>query len=172
MKWVLLLLLATPVQAAEFNLCWVGSNGYTVTGRFTINDSAMDLPIVTEADVSRFKISGYHNGTFLGSWDMRTRAPDATWFFRFDPQTRQFPSGELFGQEASQGWNADGAVVNCGNPGFGFNAGDYSQDICVNGIYIRDSSVLSSETFVATTGPVTPTCDGPMPMSKSTPRGH
>lgn len=156
-----------PLHAAELNLCWVGANGYTMTGRMSLPDNAMLKAIVTEDDIARFKISGYHNGKLLGTWDASSRSADSTWHLRFDPVGMSFPTGARFAGTASQGWNADGSASNCGTPGFGFNTGDYAQDLCLNGAYIEASSVAPDTPLMATFDPVTPDCRNTAPVSKT-----
>ncbi|MEJ6396757.1 hypothetical protein [Yoonia sp. 208BN28-4] len=156
-----------PVAAADLNLCWTGAGGYTMTGRMTVPDAAMRQSVVTQDDVTRFKIAGYLNGRLVGTWNLQDAGPDTTWFLRFDPSTFTFLTGGDFGSRDSQGWNADGAVRNCGNPGFGFNSGNYAQDVCVNGNYITESSIAPETPLMATTDPVTPDCRSVAPLSKS-----
>ncbi|SEQ73592.1 hypothetical protein SAMN05428995_10748 [Loktanella sp. DSM 29012] len=162
-----LALLAGPATAETLNFCWTGANGYTMTGRMTIAETAMARTIVTERDVTGFKIAGYHRGQLLGTWDMATRAPSATWHLRFDPLSLTFLTGGSFSGTNSQGWNADGNVENCGNPGFGFNSGNYAQDICLNGVYVADSSIDPATPLRATRAAVSPRCQAAMPLSKT-----
>jgi hypothetical protein len=43
---------------------------------------------------------------------------------------------------SGQNWNDDGATGNsCGNPAFGFNAGNGGQDICVNAVRVSSAPV-------------------------------
>ena len=161
-----LLALCGPLQAAELNLCWVGANGYTMTGRMSLPDEAMFKTIVTEDDVTRFKISGYLNGTLIGTWDSRQRKSGDTWHLRFDPAGLVFPTGARFAATASQGWNTDGSGSNCGAQGFGFNTGDYGQDLCLNGVYVEQSTVAPDTPLIATFDPVTPDCRNTAPVSK------
>ena len=148
------------------NLCWVGANGYTMTGRMELPDSKMLQTVVTEDDVTAFKVSGYRKGELLGTWDANRRGASDTWHLRFDPAGLQFMVGSRFAGTASQGWNADGSVENCGAAGFGFNAGDFSQDLCVNGMYIEDSSIDPTTPLLGTFDPVTPDCRNTAPVSK------
>lgn len=169
MQVILACMLAFPglANAAILNLCWTGGSGYTMTGRMELPDSAMRKNLVTQDDISAFQITGYLNGNKIGAWDMRDRTPQTTWFLRFQPETLNFPVGGNFGSLVSQGWNANGNVTDCGNPGFGFNSGNYAQDVCVNGKYVRVSSIDPTTPLVATYDPVTPDCRNAMPMSKS-----
>lgn len=137
-----------------------------MTGRMSLPDEAMFKTMVTEDDVTRFKIAGYHKGVLLGTWEASSRAAEATWHLRFDPSGLNFPTGARFSGTASQGWNADGTVRNCGTPGFGFNTGDYAQDLCVNGTYIEGSSIAPDTPLVATFNAVTPDCRNTAPVSK------
>jgi hypothetical protein len=50
--------LTGPAQAAELNFCWLGGGGYTMTGRMSLPDAAMFKTILTEDDITGFKISG------------------------------------------------------------------------------------------------------------------
>lgn len=158
--------LAEPAIAAEINLCWRGDNGYTMTGRMTVPDSAMFQAILTERDVQAFKISGYLKGQLIGTWNSAARGADATWHLRFDPAGMTFLTGGSFASTASQGWNADGTSENCGTPGFGFNSGNFGQDLCVNGTWIEASSVAPETPFLATLDPVTPDCRNTAAVSK------
>lgn len=160
-------MLAGPVQAETLNFCWTGGGGYTMTGRMTLKAGAMARTVATESDVSAFKIAGYHRGQLLGTWDMAQRNPDTTWHLRFDPLSMQFLTGGSFAGTNSQGWNANGDVDDCGESGFGFNSGNYAQDICVNGSYVAASSIPPETPFHATRSPVSADCGLPAPLSKS-----
>ena len=85
--------LTGPAQAAELNFCWKGAGSYSMTGRMSLPDAAMFKTILTEDDISGFKISGYHKGSLLGTWDSAQRGPDATWHLRFDPAGMLFLTG-------------------------------------------------------------------------------
>jgi|GEM_PF-1928012 hypothetical protein len=54
--------------AANVNFCWIGAGGDTMTGRMQIPDDQMRKPVLTKADLNRFKISGYHQGQFVRAW--------------------------------------------------------------------------------------------------------
>ena len=169
---LVLSLCATTATAADFSFCWTGGNGYTMTGRMQVPDALMSNAILTEEDVTSFKIAGYLEGTLLGTWDMTQHTAQTTWHLRFDPIAMTFLTGGRFATTRSQGWNADGEVENCGNPGFGFNSGSYAQDICVNGQYIADSSIAPETPLIATFGAVTPTCERVSVTSKSPKTNH
>ncbi len=158
---------AGPIQAAELNLCWRGGGGYTMTGRMTLPDEAMFKTILTEDDITNFKISGYLKGRLIGTWNSAQRNADTTWHLRFDPAGMIFLTGGRFASFASQGWNADGDVENCGVNGFGFNSGSFAQDICVDGKYIEASSVPPDTPLLATLDPVTPDCRNTAAVSRA-----
>jgi len=122
--------------------------------------------MVTQDDISAFQITGYHNGTKVGYWTLEDRIPTTTWILRFEPETLNFPVGGDFPGLVSQGWNANGEVTDCGNPGFGFNSGNYAQDVCINGVYIAASSIDPFTPLRATYDPVTPECDTTPALSK------
>lgn len=144
-----LVALGTPVSAADVSFCWIGNSGYSMVGQMAIQPAAMSKRIVTEADITQFEIIGYHDGQMLGRWDIGQLSAGGTWHLRFDTIQQQFLTGGSFPTQASQGWNADGAVRNCGIDGFGFNSGNAGQDICVNGEYIADSTVPPDTPFFA-----------------------
>lgn len=153
-------------NAAVLNLCWTGAGGYTMTGRMELPDSAMRKGMVRETDVTAFKITGYLNAVRIGSWNMIEQTEATSWTLYFDPNTFTFPTAADLGKSVSQEWNADGNVDDCGTPGFGFNAGNWAQDVCVNGTYIESSSIDPDTTFFATYDPVTPDCKSAAALSK------
>lgn len=153
-----LFLAGTTASAAQFNFCWAGAGGYTMTGTIAFSDNLLDAPLVTERDVTGFAITGYERGVQIGQWDMADRTASTTWHLRFEPRTLTFPTGGSFPGDNSQGWNANGEVDDCGRRGFGFNSGNYAQDICLYGVWIAQSSIPPETPFRATPNPVTPDC--------------
>lgn len=149
---------ALPTQAAEFNFCWRGASGFTMTGVIGFPDALLSQPLITEQDVSHFEIAGYERGVLIGTWSPEGRAGDATWYLRFAPEDLRFLTGGTFPGPQSQGWNANGEANDCGPRGFGFNSGDYSQDFCLNGIWVAHSSIHPATPLVATRQAVTPDC--------------
>jgi len=155
-----------PAHAATLNLCWTGAGGYTMTGRMSLPDAAMRKPTVTQDDLTGFQITGYLKGEKIGHWNMKDRTANTTWLLRFEPKTLNFPVGGDFGSLVSQGWNANGDVTDCGTPGFGFNSGNYAQDVCVNGRFVSESSIDPKTPLVATYDPATPDCRSAAALSK------
>jgi hypothetical protein len=158
---------AQAANATTLNMCWTGGNGYTMTGRMELPDSAMRKPIVREDDITAFKITGYYNNARVGSWNLIERTETTSWLLYFDPKTFTFPTAIDLGLQVSQAWNANGEVDDCGTPGFGFNAGNFAQDVCINGQYIEPSSIDPKTAFFATYDPVTPDCENAAALSKS-----
>jgi len=151
-------LLATDADAAEFYFCWQGANGYTMTGQMTIEPTALNKPVVTQDDVTLFKIAGYQDGQLLGKWDMVTRRDDASWYLNYDPARGVFMTPGEMGLGVSQAWNADGTAMDCGDPGFGFNLGNYAQDFCLNGVWVEESGMPPETPFLVSPVPVDPLC--------------
>jgi hypothetical protein len=158
-------LLATQTHAADFYFCWEGSNGFTMTGQMSINPVALNKPLITQEDVTLFKIAGYQDGRILGKWDIATRAEGATWFLAYDPARRAFLTPGELGQGVSQAWNANGDADDCGTPGFGFNLGNYAQDFCVNGRWIEESGMPPETPFLVSPIPIDPQCRVYVPTS-------
>ena len=164
---VVLSLAAAQAQAAVVHFCWQGENGYTMTGRMEFPDPLLSESLITEAEITAFRITGYRDGMALGTWDMADRGETTTWYLRYMPRIMEFPVGGLVPGPFDQGWNADGNVMDCGSPGFGFNAGNYAQDFCVNGVWVEESGMPPPTPFYAMTNPPpTPDCSGPMMLSK------
>lgn len=163
-------LLAPPADAAVIHICWQGSNGYTMTGRMEFPDRMLTAPVVTQDDITAFRITGYLEGQLLGKWDLSDRTDSTTWYLRYLPDSMTFPTnGEMRSPDnLDQGWNANGDVTDCGSPGFGFNAANYAQDVCLNGIWVEPSGVPPETPFKSSTeAPFTPDCAGPALVSKS-----
>lgn len=153
-----LCLASSQAHAVDYYFCWQGANGYTMTGQMSVNPVAVIKPVVTQDDVTLFKIAGYQNGTILGKWDMATRLGDASWFLTFDPAAREFMTPAQIGLGVSQAWNANGNADDCGTPGFGFNLGNFAQDFCVNDTWIEESGMPPETPFLVSPIPVDPQC--------------
>jgi hypothetical protein len=155
------LCLAVPAQAATHAFCWIGANGYRMEGTISYPDGHEG--IVTERDVTAFAIAGWQGDAFLGRWSLEQLTPETTWTLRFDSRTLSFPMGGIPAEGTYQAWNADGAVDDCGVPGFGFNGGNAAQDVCVDGVFRRDSSIDPDTPLAISANPDDP-C-GPIPMA-------
>ncbi|MBY6201640.1 hypothetical protein KUV65_09725 [Maritalea mobilis] len=134
-------LAALPAHAARFQFCWVGNSGYTMEGIIEVPDNLLNTGIITQQDVSAFFIQGYHDGVPIGAWNMRQRTTETTWTLFFDTTNLEFPMGGHFLEQSYQAWNANGEVNDCGPDGFGFNGGNWAQDVCIDNVWIAASSI-------------------------------
>ena len=160
----LLLLLAAPALAETRHICWRGENGYTMTGTLTFPDRLAWAELIDETEVDRLVIEGFLDGAPLGRWDSADRGPETSWLLRYSPREGRFP---LLGGGIYQAWNANGAVNDCGIPGFGFNAGNSGQDVCVDGVFRTDSTIAWDTPILTWPAPRDPrTCSNEPMMSK------
>lgn len=161
-----LLLSATPPQAAQFQFCWVGANGYTMEGVIGFPDSLVNTGLITEADVTEFRIIGFLDGVVVGAWSLAERTPQTSWLLRFDTDTLRFPTGGIRSRNSYQEWNANGQVNDCGRiGGFGWNGGNYAQDICLDNTWIEDSSIDPDTPLFAQPMEVELRCETTLPVS-------
>lgn len=140
---ILALAAAPPSQAssASFQFCWIGGGGYTMRGTIEFPGALIGTGIITEEDVTGFFIEGAHNGVPVGYWSLDQRLPDTSWTLSFDTNAMEFPTGGIRSLHSYQAWNAHGQVNDCGAGGFGFNAGNYAQDVCIDNTYVAISSI-------------------------------
>ena len=165
-RWTALFaMIALPAQAADYYFCWEGANGYTMTGQMSLAPSANRKVLVTEADVTLFRIAGYRDGELIGKWDAATRDADDSWLLNFDPAAGQFLTPGQLDLGISQAWNANGDADDCGTPGFGFNLGNYAQDICLDGRWVEESGRPPETPFEVVSAPVDPFCRVYLPLS-------
>ncbi len=160
------LIATAPVQAAQFQFCWVGANGYTMEGMIAFPDGYLDTGLITETDVTDFRIIGFLDGVAIGSWSLDQLTPQTSWTLRFDTTALRFPTGGIRSANSYQEWNANGQVNDCGRvDGFGWNGGNYAQDVCVNNTWVEDSSIdPNTPLFVQPMG-VELRCDTTVPVS-------
>jgi hypothetical protein len=156
--------LPLPLQAASFQFCWIGGAGYTMHGTIEFPDALLGTGIITEADVTGFAIMGFHDGIPIGSWSLDQLTPTTTWVLSFDTTRLEFPTGGIRSQNSYQAWNANGRVDDCGVGGFGFNAGNWAQDVCIDNTYIEVSSIDRDTPLKAYPMTITLTCEAVMPM--------
>lgn len=138
---LLLAALAGPVQAEDVYLCWVGANGWSMTGIMTFPDELSHAARITAADVTGFQITGWLDGRQIGGWNLKDSGPETTFVLNYSPAQGAFLMGGNWPGRFSQGWNANGDVTDCGAGGFGFNAGNYAQDVCLDGRWVEESGV-------------------------------
>lgn len=162
----LALIACAPPLAAEVRyICWRGAGGYTMTGRMEFPDAVAARGVITEADLTGFHIKGFHFGAPIGSWSLAALTDQTSWLLRYDPERHLFDLGGLLG--LYQAWNANGAVSDCGVPGFGFNAGNGGQDICVDGRFVTESTIPWDTPLVTYDAPQPPDCIGPELLGKA-----
>lgn len=162
-------LAALPLQAAntaQFQFCWVGANGYTMEGVIEFPDTLLNTGIITEAQVTGFRIQGYHDGLPIGFWSMEMVQMETSWTLSFDTRTLEFPMGGSRLMQTYQEWNANGTVNNCGAvAGFGFNGGNWAQDVCIDNTWIEASSIDPFTPLQAYPMDVRLTCLPSLPIS-------
>ncbi|EAR49841.1 hypothetical protein OG2516_06037 [Oceanicola granulosus HTCC2516] len=125
----------------SYRFKWIGANGYRLAGGMAFDPAAAgDDGLIREDAVECFFIEGYRHDRPLGRWGLAALREETTFYLEFDPRTRRFslPSEEA---PVTQGWNMDGVGDNCGAGGFGFNVGNYAQDICLDNRLIADSQI-------------------------------
>jgi hypothetical protein len=91
---------AAPSESARFQFCWIGANGFTMEGIIGFPGKLLGTGIITQADVTEFRIWGYHNGAPVGSWSMAQRTTETSWTLFFDTDAIAFPMGGHFPQSA------------------------------------------------------------------------
>ncbi|MCU4652365.1 hypothetical protein N8I71_05955 [Roseibacterium sp. SDUM158016] len=156
---------AAPSDTARFQFCWIGAGGFTMEGIIGFPGDLLGTGIITQDDISEFAIWGYHNGLPVGSWNMRDRTTETSWTLFFDTRAMAFPMGGFFLEQSYQEWNANGQVDDCGNPGFGFNGGNWAQDVCIDNTWIRESSI-DPDTPLPTQSMDQPlSCESVLPLS-------
>ncbi len=153
---IVLTCLALPVQAADFEFCWIGNNGFAMSGTMSVQDQALNRTLVTESDVTAFTITGTQNGGPVGKWSLQNLSASTSWNLNFDPAAMAFVTGGFSTSNEGQQWNASGSVNTCGEAGFGFNSGASGQDVCIDNTWRGDSTILA-----ATPLPVFPIGAGP-----------
>lgn len=159
-------LAALPAQAARFQFCWIGANGYTMEGIIEFPDALLGTGLITEADVTGFQIQGFRDGFPIGYWSLDMLTPETSWTLRFDTDRMAFPTGGSRIANSYQEWNANGEVNDCGaDGGFGFNGGNWAQDVCIDNTWIEESSIDPFTPLKAYPMDVRLACDPAVPIS-------
>ena len=143
---IILCLAALPLtsHAASFNISWVGSNGYSMTGMFSYPDALVNTGLITVSDLDTFKIAGFLNNTPIGSFQLDNTPMN----FNFDTTSKTFPTGGLSQSTWGQEWNAPNTTR-----GFGFVSGNSLQGLHINGMFVLESAIRIGSP-VPTTGVV------------------
>lgn len=150
-------LAAGPAHAAQtvtHTFCWQGANGYSVEGYIAYPETARG--IVTEAQVTGFGITGFKDGAVIGQWSLKDRKPGTSLTIRFDADRLEFPMGGIAALNSYQEWNANGFVDDCGTPGFGFNGGNWAQDVCIDGVWVEESGIAPDTPLPISADPTNP----------------
>jgi hypothetical protein len=159
-------LAALPVQAAQFQFCWIGANGYTMKGMIAFPDALLNRGLITQADVTGFQIQGFRDGLPVGFWSLDMLTPETSWTLSFDTKALRFPMGGSRIAGTYQEWNANGEVNDCGaTGGFGFNGGNWAQDVCIDNTWIEESSVDPYTPLPVYPMDVRLNCDPALPIS-------
>lgn len=140
---------ADAASAASWRFEWVGGDGYRMVGAFSMSDAEAGAEIVDGDALACFVIRGFDGDQPIGVWRI-SQLTDATfWNFSFEPRTGLFPVGGVSFGPGGQEWNMSGAGDGCGAEGFGFNAGNAAQDLCVDDAWVSASSQPAGQPFVA-----------------------
>lgn len=130
-----------------YDISWIGNNQYSMTGEFSFDDTLLG-GVITAADVSSFSISGFLNGSAIGSF---SGSPTT---FNFDSSTDLFVVAEV--NCTGAGGQAWGNEPLCGgSTGFGFAQGSGNELIYLNNVP-QGSIPVSQTTLVATRQVVVP----------------
>lgn len=162
---------ATAADAASWRFEWVGGGDYRMVGAFSIAEADLDAERVRGDDLICFVMRGYRGDEPIGVWRITELTAETYWNFSFEPASGRFPVGGLSFGPDGQEWNMSGAGDGCGEGGFGFNAGNAAQDLCVNDVWVSASSRPAAEPMTAvrddslTFAP--DECQGPALLSKN-----
>lgn len=132
---------------ATYVFRWQGGGGYSMEGALSFDPALMGQMIV-ETDVICFSVTGRKDGEVVGQWQLGQLGLDTSWRLHFDSAAEQFVV-EGQGLRMPQAWNMNGAGVNCGEGGFGFNLGNQAQDICLDNQLITSSQMPPETPFPA-----------------------
>ena len=138
---------AVPADTARFQFCWVGEGGYTMRGMIGFPSDLLGTGIITQAQVTEFRIVGFRDDLPVGSWSLDQLTPTTSWELYFDTRTLEFPTGGYSLEQSYQQWNANGEVNDCGPGGFGFNGGNLYQDVCIDNTWVTESSIEPATPF-------------------------
>jgi hypothetical protein len=148
-KWTVLAALILPVagEAETWRFTWHGANGFEMSGALGFDSVGPD-GLVRGGEVDCFVIEGLQDGAVLGRWALGMKTVDTTWVLTFDPGAAGFVVyGE--GTPMPQAWNMNGAGTDCGPEGFGFNIGNFAQDLCLHGELLTLSQADPTQPFPA-----------------------
>lgn len=136
-------------RAESWRFEWTGAGGYRMTGAFAIDGARTRAERVSGDDLACFVIQGYRDAEPIGVWRLSELTPATYWNFSFEPSSGRIPVGGLSFSGDGQEWNMSGAGDGCGVGGFGFNAGNAAQDLCVDDAWVAASSRPADQPFEA-----------------------
>lgn len=147
---IALFTVAAPASAQDaiYRFTWQGAGGYAFDGAMSFDAAKIGAGRIHEGDVQCFVIEGRRGDVPVGRWALGMLIPETTWRLTFDTQAEAFvPYGPA--TPMPQAWNMDGYGTDCGPDGFGFNVGNYAQDLCIDGTLIADSQMPPVTPFPA-----------------------
>jgi hypothetical protein len=160
-----LILVAGTSRSETRYICWRGANGYTMTGKFQYPDDLAGRPLIRESDLLSFRIQGFLDAKAIGRWSLEDVGPETSWLLRYDPVRHIFPLTDPSG--LYQMWNANGQVDDCGTPGFGFNAGNGGQDVCIDDTFVTSSTIDPATPLISFPRPQPADCTGQPLLGKA-----
>ena len=143
---IISLTLSSSSWAITYELSWIGSNSYAMSGEFSFSDTLVSTRFIDETEIDSLNIEVFQGAASLGTWDMMIDelTGGAALNFNFDALTETFVVGGNSQFEAGQQWNAG----NLGT-GVGFISGSGEQSVYLNGIRFGIIDV-SQSTLTAT----------------------
>ncbi len=141
---------ASSLSAGEvfFEFQWIGGQGYSMQGALAYDDALASSSIVTGDDLHCFQVTGFKDGAEIGSWGLGQKSETTAWRLHLLPREGMFLHESAI-VRMPQAWNMAGDGSGCGKGGFGFNIGNFAQDICVDDTLIVESQVSSYKPFPA-----------------------
>ena len=137
---------APAANAAIYDIDWTGANGYSLVGTLIFDDSLIGTGIITEKNIQELSIGVRRNGRSLGFYSLLAfgLGPfDSAFNVNFDTISERFLTGGRASSLNGQAWFSDPGGLGCGKVGFA--SGTRAQSLCINGSFVRASSVpLSS----------------------------
>jgi len=115
--------------------------------------------------------AGYLDGRPVGGCSLDELTPRTAWNLNFDPAAMEFVTGGYSTSPRGQAWNARGSVDDCGRPGFGFNSGAGSQDVCIDDTWRIDSVIAAETPFPVHPADSAPPCLA-APVIGTAPQSH
>ncbi|WP_255552263.1 hypothetical protein [Maritimibacter dapengensis] len=147
---LVLSVVALPAVAENvgFRFLWEGASGFEMVGALAFDESLMSEPVIYEGDLACFEIEGRQDGDAIGRFALDMVTLETDWRLTFLPGQGAFAVYSL-ATPTPQEWNMDGLGTSCGEGGFGFNIGNYAQDLCLDGKLLIASQMPPRTPFPA-----------------------